>query len=57
MILHTAPIHEGSSEYYHWHIEIMPKLTTLAGFELGSGFFINPTAPEMAAYDFRQYAV
>ncbi len=48
-ILHTAPIREPEVPYYHWHFEIMPKLTLMAGFEWGSGFFINPTPPEDAA--------
>jgi UDPglucose--hexose-1-phosphate uridylyltransferase len=34
---------------YHWHIEIIPKLTKVAGFEWGTGFYINPTPPEEAA--------
>ena len=34
---------------YHWHIEVIPKLTRVAGFEWGSGFYINPTTPEDAA--------
>ena len=34
---------------FHWHIEIFPRLTRIAGFEWGTGFFINPTAPEAAA--------
>jgi len=48
-ILHIAPIRETELPYYHWHFEIMPKLTLMAGFEWGSGFFINPTPPEAAA--------
>ncbi|MBU1087187.1 MAG: galactose-1-phosphate uridylyltransferase [Candidatus Omnitrophica bacterium] len=56
-IIHTAPFRRMTSpEYwktidydYHWHIEIMPRLTKVAGFELGSGFYINPTPPEAAA--------
>ncbi len=48
-ILHTSPFHERENPYYHWHIEIMPKLTNVAGFEWGSGFYINPTPPEEAA--------
>jgi UDPglucose--hexose-1-phosphate uridylyltransferase len=48
-ILHTAPIQEPNIPHYHWHFEIMPKLTLMAGFEWGSGFFINPTPPEDAA--------
>ena len=48
-MLHTAPLRDGSLEYYHWHLEIIPKLTNVAGFEWGSGFFINPMPPESAA--------
>ena len=49
LILHSAPFGAGESPSYHWHIEITPKLTNLAGFELGSGFHINPMPPEDAA--------
>lgn len=48
-ILHTRPTSAESQEYFHWHIEIMPKVTKMAGFEWGSGFYINPTSPEEAA--------
>ncbi len=48
-VLHTRPVSRDSHEYFHWHIEIIPKLTKIAGFEWGSGFFINHTAPEDAA--------
>ena len=48
-ILHTAPIKNQCEAHYHWHFEIMPKLTKVAGFEWGSGFYINPTPPEEAA--------
>jgi UDPglucose--hexose-1-phosphate uridylyltransferase len=47
-IIHTSPIGEGSLESYHWHIEIMPRLMRVAGFEAGSGFYINRTPPELA---------
>jgi UDPglucose--hexose-1-phosphate uridylyltransferase len=49
LVVHTAPNRDSDHEYYHWHIEIMPKLTKVAGFEWGSGFYINPTPPEDAA--------
>jgi len=49
LVLHTAPLGEPDLPYYHWHLEIMPKLTRVAGFEIGSGFYINPTPPEDAA--------
>jgi len=53
-VLHTAPARgEAASEFYHWHLEIMPKLTRVAGFEWGSGFYINPTPPEVAAATLR----
>lgn len=53
-ILHTSPFKEEENEYYHWHIEIMPKLTKIAGFEWGSGFYINPVPPEEAAKFMRE---
>ncbi|MFA5074447.1 MAG: galactose-1-phosphate uridylyltransferase [Nitrospirota bacterium] len=34
---------------FHWHLEIIPRLTRVAGFEWGSGFYINPTPPEDTA--------
>lgn len=48
-VLHTDPLRSGGIEYYHWHFEIVPKLTSIAGFEWGSGFYINPLPPEEAA--------
>lgn len=47
--LHTAPLRTAALDHFHWHLEVMPRLTRVAGFEWGSGFFINPTAPEQAA--------
>jgi UDPglucose--hexose-1-phosphate uridylyltransferase len=48
-VLHTAPLRSEPLNYFHWHFEIMPKLTSIAGFEWGSGFYINPVPPEDAA--------
>jgi UDPglucose--hexose-1-phosphate uridylyltransferase len=48
-MLHTAPLRDGALEHFHWHLEIIPKLTRVAGSEWGSGFFINPAPPEDAA--------
>jgi UDPglucose--hexose-1-phosphate uridylyltransferase len=48
-VLHTAPLRSEPLEHFHWHFEIRPKLTTIAGFEWGSGFYINPMPPEDAA--------
>jgi UDPglucose--hexose-1-phosphate uridylyltransferase len=49
LVIHSAPFQEGLRDLYHWHVEIMPKLTRVAGFEWGTGFHINPTPPEEAA--------
>jgi UDPglucose--hexose-1-phosphate uridylyltransferase len=53
-ILHSSPLHEKTGDYYHWHIEIIPKLTQVAGFEWGTGFYINPVSPEESAKFLRE---
>lgn len=49
LVIQSAPYGMDDVPWYRWHIQIMPNLTRIAGFELGSGFFINPTSPEEAA--------
>ncbi len=56
-ILHSSPLHEKTGDYYHWHLEIIPKLTQVAGFEWGTGFYINPVAPEEAATFLREAGI
>ncbi|MEW6584740.1 MAG: galactose-1-phosphate uridylyltransferase [Nitrospirota bacterium] len=53
-VVHTSPFGDEINDYYHWHIEIVPKLTKIAGFEWGSGFYINPTPPEESAKFMRE---
>ena len=53
LIVHTSPFSEETGDFYHWHVEIMPKLTRVAGFEWGTGFYLNPTSPEEAAQALR----
>jgi UDPglucose--hexose-1-phosphate uridylyltransferase len=53
-IIHSSSFSEGDRDYYHWHFEIMPKLTKVAGFEWGTGLYINPTPPEQAAAYLRE---
>lgn len=48
-MIHTAPMQSGPMDHYHWHIEIIPRVTKTAGFEWGTGFYINPVPPEAAA--------
>lgn len=51
LVFHSAPYRPSGT--YHWHIHIWPKITTLAGFELGTGVFINIVPPELAAEELR----
>lgn len=47
LVFHTAPHHHEGP--YHWHVHLVPRLTSLAGFEQGTGVLINIVAPELAA--------
>lgn len=51
--LHTAPCDSAKDHVFHWHLEIMPRLTIAAGFEMGTGIYINVTSPEDAAMHLR----
>jgi UDPglucose--hexose-1-phosphate uridylyltransferase len=55
-IIHSSPFNQKyhDEDYYHWHLEIMPHVTQIAGFERGTGFYINPTPPEEAAKFLRE---
>jgi UDPglucose--hexose-1-phosphate uridylyltransferase len=54
LLIHMAPLQEAGNPYFHWHIEVIPKLTRVAGFEWGTGFYINPTPPEESAHFLRE---
>lgn len=58
-VIHSSPLNQyiREDDYYHWHMEITPRLTTVAGFEWGTGFYINPTSPEEAAQFLREMKV
>ena len=56
-IIHTSPLTETNNDHYHWHVEIMPKLTKVAGFEWGTGMYINPTPPEEATRFLREAVI
>ncbi len=56
-IIHTAPYNDKVSHFYHWHIEVIPRLSQVAGFEWGSGFYINTVPPEDAAKYLREIAL
>lgn len=56
-ILHTAPQKATFLAHFHWHIELIPKLVQTAGFEWGTGFYINPIPPEEATKHLRNHSV
>jgi len=47
-VIRTAPAEAAGVKYYHWYLSVIPRLTRVAGFELGSGMFINTVLPEHA---------
>ncbi len=48
-VIHTAPVKDEHEDYFHWHMQILPRLTTAAGFEMGTGIYINAAIPEETA--------
>ncbi|MFC1926607.1 galactose-1-phosphate uridylyltransferase [Chloroflexota bacterium] len=48
-MIFTSTLDDADDPYYHWYIKIVPRLTTIAGFEMGSGMYINTTFPEETA--------
>jgi len=55
-VLHTAPLQGGALDHFHWHLELIPTLSNIAGFEWGAGSHINATPPERAAKHLRRLA-
>jgi UDPglucose--hexose-1-phosphate uridylyltransferase len=55
VLFHSSPLRDSCEDYYHWHIEVLPRITVQAGFELGTGIYINTTFPEEAAEYIRGY--
>jgi UDPglucose--hexose-1-phosphate uridylyltransferase len=53
-VIDTAPVEDENEPYYMWHMRIIPRLTELAGFEIGSGIYINTAVPEETA-EFMRY--
>jgi UDPglucose--hexose-1-phosphate uridylyltransferase len=53
LVLHTAPLNDERSAAFHWHWELIPRSTSLAGFEWATGMHINSVSPERAALRLR----
>ena len=56
-IFRSAPVGDHKAKYFHWYVMIVPRLTTPAGFEMGSGIYINVSAPEQCAEFLRKVEV
>lgn len=56
LALNSAPLGDERKQYFMWHIDVLPRLSTPAGFELGSGMSINSVLPEKAAKVLREFA-
>jgi len=55
-LIHTTPFDTLASDHYHWHVEVLPRVTIRAGFEWGTGLHVNPLSPEDAASRLREMA-
>ncbi len=56
-VIRSIPTHYGKAEFFHWYLTIIPRVSMAAGFELGSGMFINPSPPEQSAAFLRDVAL
>ena len=55
-LIHTSPFDTPMPEHYHWHVEVLPRVTVRAGFEWGTGLYVNPLSTERAAQILREAA-
>lgn len=56
-IIHTVPFKDEVEEYYMWHMQIVPRVSHVSGFEMGSGIYINSAVPEETAAFMRRIEV
>ncbi|PIZ28701.1 hypothetical protein COY44_02800 [Candidatus Berkelbacteria bacterium CG_4_10_14_0_8_um_filter_39_42] len=52
--IHSLPTTSENADYYHWHLEIAPRVTGYGGYEIGSGVIIDITSPEECAKYLKQ---
>jgi UDPglucose--hexose-1-phosphate uridylyltransferase len=55
-VIRSAPVREATSQYLHWYVAVVPRVTRPAGFEMGTGMFINTALPEESAQFLRAVA-
>lgn len=54
LVIRTAPKESERVRYYHWYVSVVPRVERTAGFEMGSGMFINSSLPEVSALFLRE---
>jgi len=57
LVIHTASLRDENQPYYAWHLQVLPHITTPAGFEIGSGMYISTMLPEQTAAYMRKIEV
>jgi UDPglucose--hexose-1-phosphate uridylyltransferase len=57
LVIDSSPVGEEQADFYQWHIRIIPRVSEAAGFEIGSGIFINTALPEETASYMRDITV
>ena len=55
LVVRSLGPREKDAAYFHWYLAIVPRVNRVAGFELGTGMYINPMLPEAAAAALREY--
>jgi len=55
--IRSIPTRDARSENFHWYVTIVPRVSKTAGFELGSGMYINTIVPEESARFLRDIVV
>jgi UDPglucose--hexose-1-phosphate uridylyltransferase len=55
LVVRSLGPHERGVEHFHWYIPIVPRVNKSAGFELGTGMYINPSLPEVSARELREF--
>ena len=56
-MIDTSTTEDEDDPYYHWHIRIVPRMSTIAGFEIGSGIYITTALPEETAQRLRNCCI
>jgi UDPglucose--hexose-1-phosphate uridylyltransferase len=57
LVVRSLGPREKDAPYFHWYVSIVPRVNRTAGFELGTGMYVNPSSPESRAQALRDFAI